>query len=213
MEEALLWMPAGFLCARAIDGRAARPMLAVVGLGAATAAEVARGLVGAPIVLGAVVAQTMGFAAGAALATLVAHGERRSVVLAPSAGVAAYALVVAYWAWRPFVLRPNPFDAIVRTSVDQLLPLATQAAHSDLAGVTDVLIGFLLYAGLGVLLARRPRSTPRSLLLAACLSLLTEAGQLFVAERFFDVTDIVIQCAGAAAGWLLVRAPGARPDA
>ncbi|HEV2131046.1 MAG TPA: hypothetical protein VGR27_08085, partial [Longimicrobiaceae bacterium] len=43
---------------------------------------------------------------------------------------------------------------------------------------------------------------------ALYLTVFLEAGQILIAERFFDITDIMVKCAGAAAGWMLMRRAG-----
>jgi peptidoglycan/LPS O-acetylase OafA/YrhL len=89
--------------------------------------------------------------------------------------------------------------------------------------VADVVKPFFLFFPLGALLAVWPLRRRGALgycLPAIYLAVITEIGQGFVEGRFFDGTDLLIQCAAAAIGWLVVRsrmestaAPGGNPSA
>ena len=70
---------------------------------------------------------------------------------------------------------------------------------------------FLLFLPLGALLAvwpLRTRGRWQHLLPVLYLSVVCEIGKIVVAERFLDVTHILIQMAGAAIGWIVVRRSG-----
>jgi glycopeptide antibiotics resistance protein len=46
---------------------------------------------------------------------------------------------------------------------------------------------------------------------AIYLACATELGQILIATRTLDITDLLIQATGAAIGWLAVRRAGFRP--
>jgi glycopeptide antibiotics resistance protein len=91
------------------------------------------------------------------------------------------------------------------------IPLQAMAGRVDLFSVTDIATQFLLFLPLGGLLAVWPlrrRGRWQHLLPALYLSVVCEVGKILVAERFLDVTHILIQMAGAAIGWIVVRRSG-----
>jgi len=123
----------------------------------------------------------------------------------------AYCTVIAVWSWRPFVPELNAKSIDEQFSAIHWIPLQALAIRFDLFTVTDVITQFVLYLPLGALLAvwpLRTRGAWRNLLPAFYLSVVTELGKIVVAERFFDVTHILIQVAAAAIGWSLVRRAG-----
>jgi len=94
-----------------------------------------------------------------------------------------------------------------------LIPLATYRDRTDLFTVADAAISCLLFLPVGALLAARPLGRDglaRGLRPGVLLVLGIELGQLFIADRWPDVTDILIQTAGLAIGVALIRraAPG-----
>jgi glycopeptide antibiotics resistance protein len=95
-------------------------------------------------------------------------------------------------------------------SLERLVPLQGLASR-DLFTVADVVKPFFLFFPLGALLAVWPLRRRGALgycLPAIYLAVITEIGQGFVEGRFFDGTDLLIQCAAAAIGWLVVRQAG-----
>lgn len=216
-----LFFPAGALAVAALveRGRSYRAAAITAALAGAVLSgflEVAGATVGQPIEPLAAVAHALGVAAGAAAAALWLpkltarlHGSRRALAL-----LAAYAAVLALWSWRPFV--PELTISAIRTELSpaRLVPLRAHAERVDLFSVVDISALFLLYLPLGALLAVWPlrrRGPFRQLLPALYLAMLLETGQILIAERFFDITDILVQSAGAAAGWLVVRRAGFAP--
>jgi hypothetical protein len=43
------------------------------------------------------------------------------------------------------------------------------------------------------------------------LAALSEFSQILVAGRFFGATDVIVQCAGVAIGWMVIRMAGYQP--
>jgi glycopeptide antibiotics resistance protein len=126
----------------------------------------------------------------------------------------AYALLIAFWAWRPFVLETDPATIHQQFALERLIPLQGLARRSDLASVAEIVKPFFLFFPLGAMLAVWPlrrRGWLGTCLPAFYLAVITEVVQGFVAGRFFDGTDLVIQCAAAAIGWAVVRQAGYFP--
>lgn len=178
--------------------------------------ELTHGPIGQPIVLGAAVAHLAGIALGALACGIWLPGFSRRVRGRgrPALVLIAYALLIAFWAWRPFVLETDPVIIRQQFAPDRLIPLVGLAGRSDLASVAEIVKPFFLFFPLGALLAVWPLR--RSGVLGFCLPALylaavTETAQGFVSGRFFDGTDLVIQCAAAAIGWAVVRQAGYEP--
>lgn len=76
------------------------------------------------------------------------------------------------------------------------------------SGTTEVLINLLLFLPLGVFLGMlaRGRGVPALVALSACMSLAFESVQFVFAIGVFDVTDLIVNTAGAAIGLGFVRA-------
>jgi glycopeptide antibiotics resistance protein len=216
-----LFAPAGAFVVMALAEaglgyRAAAWIAAVGGAVAVGAVEVARGLAGEPIEPGAFVVHAAAIGLGAALAarglpglTVRLRGRAR-----PRALWAAYIVVLALWSLRPFL--PELDGAAIREqfSSGHFIPLKALGGRVDLFSATDICIQFLLYVPLGGLLAVWPLRGAGALAgfaPAVIVALVLEAGQILVAGRFFDVTDLLVQGAGAACGWILVRRAGFRP--
>jgi glycopeptide antibiotics resistance protein len=126
----------------------------------------------------------------------------------------AYALLIAFWAWRPFVIETDSATIHQQFALERLIPLQGLASRSDISSVADILKPFFLFFPLGALLAVWPLA--RRGVLAFCfpafyLSIVTEVAQGFIVGRFFDGTDLVIQCAAAAIGWSVARQAGYQP--
>jgi glycopeptide antibiotics resistance protein len=118
------------------------------------------------------------------------------------------------WSWRPFVPDLSAASIAEQFSAVHWIPLRAMAQRVDLFSVADIVTQFLLYLPLGALLAVWPlkRNGPfRGILPAFYLAIILELGKIVVAERFFDVTHILIQVAGAAVGWIVVRRSGFAP--
>ncbi len=220
LDMALFW-PAGLLAVAALvelgASYGAACWIAMVG-GAllAVAVEVAHGIAGQPIDLGAITSHAIGIALGAvagrvAIPRLIWRrpGRARAAAL-----VAAYALLLVAWAWRPFVLRVNLHEVLAQLALPHLTPLGVIGTTEDLFGVMDVVEQFFLYLPLGCLSAVWPLRRHGRLahvLPALYLALVLEAGQLVVRDRVFDVTDLLTQWAAVGVGFVVARRAGYEP--
>jgi glycopeptide antibiotics resistance protein len=219
--QALLMLPAGaFTVAALIErGRSrGRALLVTAGVGVLLAfiLEFARGLTGQPIEIGMFVIHASGLVCGAWLAAaglpaLVRRFPGRALALMLAA---AYTIMLLLWRWQPFVPHTG-FEAIRQSfSANHLVPLQALTMKMDLFSASVVAVGFLLHLPLGALLAVWPlrlRGWLAHMLPGIWIVAVAEAGQLLIAARYFDVTDIIIGGAGVVAGWGLMRKAGFRP--
>ncbi len=191
------------------------PIVALVGTAMVALVELAHGVALLPIVPAAILVHAAGIAGGALVAALGlnAYAARLSDRARPKLLLTAYAIILMTWSWRPFRLELNPQAMAAQFSVEHLIPLRALASRMDLFSVTDVVAQFVLFLPIGALLTVWPlrRGGPLGGLFPALyLSVLLELGKIVVAERFLDVTHILIQCSGAAIGWLLIHRAGFR---
>ena len=198
-----LGMSSGAACVSTIAGGAV--LSAIV--------EIAHGVAGQPIEVSAIAAHALGIAIGALVgwewgvrAAGRGTARRRARLL-----LAGYALLLAAWAWRPFVLRLHAAAVFAQLTVRHFTPLAVLGASEDLFGVMDVAEQFFLYLPLGFLLAAWPlryRGRLAHVLPGVCLAVVLEVGQLVVRDRLFDVTDLLTQCAAICVGFVVARRAG-----
>jgi VanZ family protein len=175
--------------------------------------EMTHGPFGMPVQLGAALAHVLGIVLGAVAcgAWLPAFSRNVRGRGRPALLLIAYALLIAFWAWRPFVIETDPATIHQQFALERLIPLQGLARRSDLSSVAEIVKPFFLFFPLGALLAVWPLR--RGGVLGYCLpafylAAITEAAQGFIVGRFFDGTDLVIQCAAAAIGWAVVRQAG-----
>ena len=216
--DVLLFIPVGIFGVMALIELGERHWAAVRrvglwGLFGSFAIELAHGPLGQPIQLGAAVAHALGIALGAAACAQWLPGFSRQVRgrWRPAVVLLAYALLIVFWAWRPFVLETDPTTIHQQFALERLLPLQGLGRRSDLSSVAEIVKPFFLFFPLGALLAVWPLRRRGGLgfcLPAFYLAVITEIPQGFIAGRFFDGTDLVIQCAAAAIGWAVVRQAG-----
>ena len=177
--------------------------------------EVVHGVAAEPILLGAALTHVV----AASLGAVVAAGAMRSfaarypVRLRARIVAVAYAIAVSVWSWRPFQLDLSGAAMAEQFTPSHIIPLKALAQRGDLFSVTDVVAQGVLFVPLGALLAvwpLRSKGPLRGVLPAIYLAILLETGKIPIAERFMDVTHILIQSAGAALGFLLLRRVGYR---
>ncbi|MGH7537605.1 MAG: VanZ family protein [Gemmatimonadales bacterium] len=218
LTDVVLFFPFGALAVMALvelgwtHWRAARHVIGWGGL-LSLAVELAHGPLGLPIQLGSALAHVVGIALGAAVCAqwLPAFSRRVRGRGRPAVLLVAYAVLVALWAWRPFVLETNPETLRQQLSLERLVPLQGLASRTDFFSVAEVVKPFFLFFPLGALLGVWPLRRRGALgycLPALYLATVTELGQGFVEGRFFDGTDMLIQCAAAGIGWAVVRQAG-----
>jgi VanZ family protein len=216
--QVLLMLPAGSLMTAALVEHGVsyrRALIACITGGAALSLllEFTRGITGQPIELDMFLAHTLGFAAGAVLTHQWLPTLSRQLRGAPRALalLVAYTIVLALWRWRPFLPVTDLAALLENLSPGRLVPLGALALRGDMFTASIVAVGFLLHVPLGALLAVRPLRT-RGVLAHALPGLLLvaamEVGQIFVVGRFFDITDIIIGCAGVLTGYAFVRRAG-----
>lgn len=229
--DPLLFAPAGALALllwAERGGRAWPGVTAVTaGLGLTwLGAEVARGVAGGDMAPWAVALRTLATLAGAVVAAraLARPGDDAGIDAGTDAvgrvarvrawlaryGLAAFAAVLLVWSWRPFGPVGSLAEVGSKLGRDALVPLRALAADYSLHSVADVAVSFQLYVPVGAWLAARSarsggRARLRALWPGLVLALVAEAGQLFVAARTVDVTDVLVQAAGVFLGWAVVR--------
>jgi glycopeptide antibiotics resistance protein len=216
--DIFLFFPAGVFAVAALvehglSYRRAWPLVVMVGTVLCAVTEVVHGVVGQPIQLGAIVSHAGSIMLGAwgaarwlPMFSTHLRGNRR-----PRALFLFYIAVIAIWSWRPFIPELNMESIREQFAPVHWIPLQAMAVRVDLFSVADITTQFLLFLPLGALLAvwpLRTRGRWQHLLPALYLSVVCEIGKIVVAERFMDVTHILIQMAGAAIGWIVVRRSG-----
>jgi glycopeptide antibiotics resistance protein len=216
--DILLFFPAGAFAVAALAEagvlyRRAWLLVMMVGVVLCTVTEVVHGVVGQPIQLGAIVSHAGAITLGAWLAArwLPTFSARLRGYRRPRALFLFYIAVIAMWSWRPFIPELNMESIREQFAPVHWIPLKAMAGRVDLFSVTDIGTQFLLFLPLGALLAvwpLRTRGRWQHLWPALYLSIACETGKILVAERFLDVTHILIQMAGAAIGWIVVRRSG-----
>lgn len=189
------------------------PTVAVVGGVLLATLELLHGIALVPIVPGAIIVHVVSLAVGAALAPrlLKPFGKRLRQRSRPRVLAAMYAVELMVWSWRPFRFEVDAQAMAAQFSVVHLIPMRALASRMDLFSVTDVIAQFVLFLPLGALLAVWPlrrSGALRGLLPVLYLSVILELGKIVIADRFMDVTHVLIQCSGAAIGWLLIRRAG-----
>ena len=217
-SDLLLFAPAGFLVVMLLTerGRSARQTwqpVAAAGAACAFGAELVHGMFGLSIRWEAAAIHALALGAGAwwakrrlSLLSQTLRGETRALAV-----IAAYAVLLVVWGWRPF-LPQTEFGAIAQQLTPaHLVPLASLAQRMDVFSVLHVAQQFLLFLPLGCLLAVWPlrlRGRWSHLWPAVWLAWGIEVGHLVLADRYLDVTNALIACAGLGIGWLALRRSG-----
>lgn len=216
--DVLVFFPAGVLAVIAlIEAGVSVASAAAIAICSAAlvypAIEVVHGVAALPILLGAALTHVVAVAIGAvvAAATIRSFAARYPVKSRVRILAVAYSLAIAVWSWRPFQLDLSRAAMADQFTSSHLVPLKALAERGDLFSVTDVIAQGVLFVPLGALLAVWPvrtRGPLRGMLPALYLAIILETGKIPIAERFMDVTHILIQSAGAALGFLLLRRVG-----
>ena len=200
-------------------GRSARRTwqpVATAGAACVFGAELVHGLVGLSIRWEAAATHAFALGAGAwwakrrlALLSQTLRGETRAL-----AGLAAYAALLVVWGLRPFLPQTEMSAIAQQLTLAHLVPLASLAQRMDVFSVLHVAQQFLLFLPLGCVLAVWPlrlRGRWSHLWPAIWLAWGIEAAHLVIADRYFDVTNALISCAGLGIGWLALRRSGFAP--
>ena len=216
--DVLLFAPAGFLVVTLLiermgSGRRIWPAVAGAGAGLAFAAELIHGAFGLSIRWEATATHALAVGAGAWAAQRWLPSLREALRgwARARAAIATYAGLLVLWGWRPFFPRTDVGAIAEQLTADHLVPLASLAGRVDVFSALHVAQQFLLYLPLGSLLAVWPLRRSWRLWPAVGLAVAIEAGHIVIADRFFDVTNAIVSCAGLGIGWLVVQRSGFAP--
>ncbi len=218
VADFLLFLPAGALAVAALREHGHPYTLSALlvvagGVVAMSGLEVLHGALGIAIHGGALWVHVAAVSAGALAAarwlpgfTRAARGARRARHV-----TSAYAGVLALWALRPYAPELGVDALLDKLTSPWWVPLRSLGMTRTMFSVVDVFGGFFLYLPLGAMLAvwpLRARGLLGWCLPAVYLAVVTELAQIFVRSRMLDVTDLLVQAAGAAVGWVVVRRAG-----
>jgi glycopeptide antibiotics resistance protein len=216
-----LYAAAGFLLVALINERwrnsTGRWLIVAVGAPIAViAAHVIHGAFGLPVRWEAAVTDAIATAIGAWVAR---HGlgpltQRFRGAARARAVIFAYAALLVLWGWRPLLPETNGETIAAELNSSAFVPLASLAARFDIFSAIHVAQQFFLYLPIGALLAVWPlrRSGKWAHLWPALwFAVVIELGHIVVAERTFDTTNALLDWAGLALGWLIVRRCGYQP--
>jgi len=216
--DAFLFAPAGALWVVALRemGVAKSKCLWIVGLAAALAfvgSEVLHGIFGTELVPLAPIAHIAGVMAGALLAiTLTSFAQTSSPSHRTLRDVwIFYAMLLVLWSTRPFLPQIDIDTISEQLTRTHLIPMLSLATRRDLYSVMHVVRQSLLFMPAGALLAVWPfaeRGWRAHLLPAFYAAAILELTHLVTANRYFDTTNIILACAGASVGWIVVRTAG-----
>lgn len=219
VEDFFLFLPAGAFAVAALSEGGltypvARSRVMLFGAALAVLAELLHGPNGQPVVAGAALVHAFAVAAGAWIAArfLPQWSQALRGPARPRWVLRLLGVLIALWALRPWVPQFRPLAE--RLSAGWWVPLAALGGRMDVFSVVDVVAPFCLFVPLGALLAVWPwrrRGWMANLWPAVWLAFGTEALQLIVQDRFVDVTDPLVQVAGAVIGWTIFRRAGYRP--
>lgn len=213
-----IFLPAGLFAIAAaaefgLDPRSAFRRVAPVGVALVTGIELLHGCLGMEMLAGSVVLRSVAIVTGAWLGMRLLPR-----IIGTPAGpdrarrfLVGYALLLAAWAWRPFL--PDFSAASIHYKLTQpwYIPLASSEYQLDLLSVVLVCAPFFLYLPFGALLAAWPlrrRGLFAGPVPGVLLALFLETMQLVVRERQPDVTDFLVAASGAIIGWAIVRRAG-----
>jgi glycopeptide antibiotics resistance protein len=219
--DVILFVPLGaFLVAAMVKAgwtySRATWLTVVVGIVSTAVAELSRGALGLQMNLGAVLLHSSGvvIGAGTTFRWLPGLTQRIRGRYRPLALLATYAFVLMLWSWRPFLPETDIRTILDQLSVVRLIPLHAQGWRLDMYSVADIVAPFFLFLPVGGLLAVWPLQRNgwlAGMLPGLYLAMITELGQILIADRYFGGTDMIVQCAGVAIGWMVIRIAGYEP--
>lgn len=220
LGDFLLFLPGGVFAVAALNeaGLPYRRAAAWTSAGALVlfaAAEVAHGALGMEILGGAIVVHAAAAAAGALAASRGLPAFTRAVrgVHRPRSLSGAYLTWCLLWALRPYSLESSLGAVVSKLTAEWWIPLRFLGSRMDMFSVVDVVGGFFLFLPLGALLSVWPlrrRGVLAAVLPALWLAAVLEVSQTLVMGRTLDITDFLVQAAGAVIGWTVVRRAGFR---
>jgi len=213
-----LFFPAGALAVAAVtefglDPRAAFRRVAPAGVAVALVAELTHGFLGMEMLAGSFLLRSAAIVTGAWVGArlLPRLGSAPPGPARARRFLLGYALVLAAWAWRPFLPEWSAWPVRAKLARPWYIPLASSEYQLDLLSVVLVCAPFFLYLPFGAMLAAWPVRR-RGILAgpgpAVLLALMLEMVQLVIRERQPDVTDFLVAASGAIVGWAIVRRAG-----
>jgi glycopeptide antibiotics resistance protein len=192
------------------------PLVSVVGSATLIGAHLSHGLFALPIRWEAVACDVVALSAGAVTAhywlarlTQSLRGAARA-----RAAIVAYIAVLVVWGWRPLLPEVHLHAISSQFRLARIIPLASLAERVDVFSAVHVAQQFLLYLPLGAILAVWPLRLAgkwSNLWPGIALAFGIEVGHIMIVDRFFDVTNALIACAGLGIGWIVVRRSGFGP--
>ena len=220
MLDVVLFAPAGMLVVMAlaelgIRRSSAATLTAVLALPVMLAAELLHGGLGHAVVWAPAVVHAIAIAAGGAAGAYWLPGASRALRgrARPVAVYVLFATLLPLWTWRPF--SPTPVSMLPdKLALVQFVPLAAYRERMDVFTAVDVMIPVLILAPIGALLAVWPlrRTGPLAgLWPGVWAALVLEGMQVFVAGRYFDITDVLVQVGALLVGWSVARRAGYVP--
>lgn len=220
-SEILLVAPAAIFAVAALvemgkSYEVAWPRVAAVGATALAMTGFARGAVGYVIAPGLIVAGGLGMLLGAWAGSrmLPVFSRKWRGAARPRLLWWSYAVLLLLWALRPFYPEFDAGMLAQKLSPERLIPLLSYRERVDLFTVADVGVTGLLVMPIGALLAVWPlrrRGWLAGPLPIVYLAVVSECAQIFVAGRWFDATDLLVEGAAALLAWAMVRRAGYRP--
>jgi glycopeptide antibiotics resistance protein len=213
-----LSIPAGCLTVAAlmefgISRVAATIAVALVGSAVAFASEIAHGTTGEVVVWAAAAAHALGLIVGALIAAVFLPRivRRFTGVTRIRIFIAAYAVVLIGWLWRPFRPLVSSVQLAQQLSLPHWIPMTAFGRSGSVFAVGQIIQLFFLFLPLGALLEAWPARESgwmRWLMPGVWLALFIAAGQIFIAARTFDVSNFLIMIAGVWMGWWIARRAG-----
>jgi glycopeptide antibiotics resistance protein len=213
-----IFTPAGALAVAALTEHGlgylhARNRVIAAAVVLAFVAELLHGPQGQPIVLGSVLLHAAAVSLGAWAAarwlptlTVALRGAARVRAL-----MIGYLLVLAAWAWRPYLPEYQMAEITGKLTREWYIPLNALGMAPNFFSVVDVCAPFFLYLPLGALLAVWPwrqRGWLAGPLAGVWVATALEVSQILVLGRTLDITDIMITSSGVLVGWAIFRRAG-----
>ena len=191
-------------------------LAAALGAGVALAAELTHWLLGLSIRWEAAATHALALGLGAWAAhrrlaplTQALRGSARA-----RAAIFAYGSLLVLWGWRPLLPETDVTAIGAQLTPARLIPLQSLAERVDVFSALHVAQQFLLYVPLGSMLAVWPlRLAGRCSHLRPALwvAVVIELGHLVIVDRYLDVTNALVACAGLGIGWIVLRRSGFAP--
>ena len=219
--DAVLFLPGGLFAVASLTEagmsyRRAAMVASAGGLLLFGTVEVAHGALGLETLGGAMVVHAIAFALGAVVAATAIPAFTRAFrgPARPRMLLALYVPWLFTWALRPYAFEGSIAGVAAKFGGEWWIPLRFLGGRVDMFSVVDVVVAFFLFLPIGALLAVWPlrrRGLLSTVLPVLYVAVALELSQTVIATRTLDITDVLVQVAGAAIGWTIVRRAGFRP--